>query len=132
MTPEAGVNVVCFPLVASETESLQVAEIVCTATGKGNDMVDGEVSFLGSFPAALAMVFIALEYVCPHFFWDGNSRSFAHGVASFILRRISSRGDSGWLISGVCSISGSSGINSRVTLILNFPFCQPLTYVNKF
>ena len=59
MTPEARVNVVCFPLVASETESLQVAEIVCTATGKGNDMVDGEVCFLVSFPAALAMVFIA-------------------------------------------------------------------------
>jgi len=45
MTPEAGVNVVCFALVASETKGLQIADIVCTATGKGDDMVDGKVSF---------------------------------------------------------------------------------------
>lgn len=126
MTPEAGVNVVCFPLVAGETKGLQVADIICTTTGKGDDMVDSKVSFLVSFPAALAMVFIALVYVYPHFFWDGNSRSFAHYLVSFIMRRISSRGDSGWVVSGVCSISGSSGINSTLTLILIFPFCQPL------
>ncbi len=45
MTTKAGVNVVFFLLVASETKGLQVADIVCTTTCKGDDMVDGKISF---------------------------------------------------------------------------------------
>jgi hypothetical protein len=46
-------------------------------------------------------------------------------------------GDSGWLVSellfsDVSSASGSSGQNSRMTLILTLPFCQPLPQFLRF
>jgi len=45
VTPEAGVKVVFFPLIAGGAEGLQVADVVLTPTGKRNDVIDGEVSF---------------------------------------------------------------------------------------
>ena len=102
-------------------------------------MINAELGFLGDFTTALTLIFISLENVGSHFLRYGDSWGFVHvlvsrkgakeqrrkgksyDVASFSLRCISIRGDSGSLIS---SISGSSGQNSRVTLILTFPFCQ--------
>ena len=102
-------------------------------------MINAELSFLGDFTAALTLIFISLENVVSDFLRYGDSWGLVHvlvsrkgakeqrrkgksyDVASFSLRCISIRGDSGSLIS---SISGSSGQNSRVTLILTFPFCQ--------
>ena len=45
ITPESGINVVFFLLVAGAAESLQIADVILTATGKGDNVVDGEVSF---------------------------------------------------------------------------------------
>ena len=99
-------------------------------------MINAELRFLGDFTAALTLIFISLENVGSHFLRYGDSWGFVHvlvsrkgakkqrrkgksyDVASFSLRCISIRGDSGSLI------SGSSGQNSRETFILIFPFCQ--------
>lgn len=43
MSPKLGINVVCFLLIAGEAEGLKVADIILTATGQGNDMVNAEV-----------------------------------------------------------------------------------------
>jgi hypothetical protein len=108
-------------------------------------MINAELSFLGDFTAALTLIFISLENVVSDFLRYGDSWGFVHvlvsrkgakeqrrkgksyGVVSFIILRKSSRGDSGSLISGITSISGSSGQNSIDTsrLILTFPFCHP-------
>jgi hypothetical protein len=45
MTPEAGVKVVVFFLITGATEGLEIADIILTTTGKGNDMVDSQVGF---------------------------------------------------------------------------------------
>ena len=66
MTPEPRVEVVCFPLVAGAAQSLQIADVVLTATGKGNNVVDGEVSFQVRFAAAFALIAIALKNISPH------------------------------------------------------------------
>ena len=102
-------------------------------------MINAELSFLGDFTAALTLIFISLENVVSDFLRYGDSWGFVHvlvsrkgakeqrrkgksyDVVSLIIRRKSSRGDSGSLIS---AISGSSGQNSRVTLIFIFPFCH--------
>ena len=102
-------------------------------------MINAELRFLEDSTAALTLIFISLENVVSDFLRYGDSWGFVHvlvsrkgakeqrrkgksyDVVSLIIRRKSSSGDSGSLIS---SISGSSGQNSRVTLILTFPFCQ--------
>lgn len=45
MSSEPGIDVVFFLLVAGTAESLQIADVILTATGKGDNVVDGEVSF---------------------------------------------------------------------------------------
>lgn len=66
MTPEAGIEVVFFLLVAGAAKSLQIANIILTATSQSNDMVNGEVSFCVSFSATFALVAIALKNIFPH------------------------------------------------------------------
>jgi hypothetical protein len=56
--------VVFFAAVAGTTESLQVADIVATATGQGNDVIDRQ--FLG-LATALALVVVSLKNVFPNF-----------------------------------------------------------------
>jgi len=45
IAPESGIEVVFFLLVTGKTEGLQIADIVGAATGKGDDVIDGKVSF---------------------------------------------------------------------------------------
>jgi len=45
MTPEPGIKVVLFLLIAGEAECLQIADIVLTPIGKGNDVINGKISF---------------------------------------------------------------------------------------
>jgi len=45
IAPESGIEVMFFPLVTGKAEGLQIADIVGAATGKGNDVIDGKVSF---------------------------------------------------------------------------------------
>ena len=40
ISSEAGIDVVCFSLVASEAESLQVTDIICTTVKKRDDVID--------------------------------------------------------------------------------------------
>jgi hypothetical protein len=57
---------------------LEIADIVLTATGKGNDMVNAKVSFYSGFTAALALIFVTLKNINSYFRWDTNAGSFAH------------------------------------------------------
>lgn len=45
MTPEVGLEVVFFLLVADAVKSWQIANIILTAASQGDNMVNGEVSF---------------------------------------------------------------------------------------
>jgi hypothetical protein len=78
VTPEAGVKVVFFPLIAGAAEGLQVADVVLTTTGKRNDVIDGEVSFSVRFTTAFALVLIAFKNIFPHLWRNANSGRFTH------------------------------------------------------
>jgi hypothetical protein len=78
VTPEAGVKVVFFPLIAGAAEGLQVADVVLTTTGKRNDVIDCEVSFSVRFTAAFALVLIAFKNIFPHLGRNVNPGRFTH------------------------------------------------------
>jgi hypothetical protein len=89
-------------------------------------MINAEVSFFAGFTAALTLIFIPLKNVVSDFWGYGDTWGFIHvfvsrrdaeaqrggdegyDVASFIIRRKSSRGDSGSLITSFSEDSSNS------------------------
>lgn len=43
MAFKAGIDMVCFPLVTSRAEGLEIANVVLTAASQGNNMVNRKV-----------------------------------------------------------------------------------------
>jgi len=78
MSSKPGINVVCFLPIADKAEGLEIADIVLTATGEGNDMVNSKVNFYSGFTAASALIFVTLQDIFLYFRWNPNAGSFAH------------------------------------------------------
>ena len=80
-TPEAGVEVVLFLLVAPAAQGLQVAEVVRATSCQGDNVVNREVCLSVGLATALAVVRISLEDIFPNCRGNGDARGFAHGRA---------------------------------------------------
>ncbi len=80
MALESRIESVLFLLIATQTERLQVANVVRTASRQGNNVVDTEMHLYLSLPTASALIAIALKHIFPYLWRNPNPRSFAHDV----------------------------------------------------
>ena len=81
---------VLFLLIAPQTERLQVANVVRTASRQWNDMVNTEMHLYLSLPTASALIAIALKHIFPYLWRNPNARGFTHKVVlmAFCLGRV--------------------------------------------
>jgi hypothetical protein len=78
MAFESAIEVMFFLLVAGVAQGLQVADVVGSSGGNGDDMVDVEFCFSLGLTAALTLVFVAVKYIFSDFWRDGDSWGFRH------------------------------------------------------
>ena len=68
---------VSFLLITGAAESLQVADVVLTATSKGDNVVNGKVIYI-SLTTAFALIAIAFKHIFPHLWRQANPGRFIH------------------------------------------------------